>query len=192
MKKFLLILLTTTLALAACLGDDGTNYPPDSEQLIGNYEGTMKIGLATGDTTVHVRVNFDQGLSIAPMAMHLMMDSIVSIDPKGTTARELEKIEFFTTYTAQDNKMGLVKIGISSTASDLYVMALPDDPDHIVGADKTPHTVRLTIMPTDNCTYNTIDKRLNINLKITNAKLDGQRAERFKDIPLTINASPVR
>lgn len=176
-------ILSAAFGIASCLGDD--DLPPTgAESVFGIYEGRMTMGLPQGDTTINVQVQVDRNIAIAPMAMHLMMDSIIALDTASSSYNDLKKITYYSAYTAKE-ELGTVTFDIPAAASDLYVVAPPVDPDHVVGADKTPHTVRLTIMADGPCSYTPTDG-LTLHLKATNAKLDGVRAPKFRPIPLTI------
>lgn len=199
MKKFLTLttlftLLIATYSLFSCLPDESSYIPAGADKAVGLYEGQMKMGLPQGDTTINVQILVDQTISIAPMAMHLMMDSILVIDPASTAAKDLEKLVYYTTYAAQEEANN-VKLEILSSASDLYVLTppeLPEDSENLTVPSQVPHTVRLTIMQDGVCNFTGSDNTLTLHLKVTNAKLDGKKAERFRPISLTIeNAQKV-
>lgn len=179
-KKFSIVMaLAAVLSFVACDIDDDNNLPAcptGAEAAVGMYEGKMEIAGMGNDTVVDVRVQVGRSIAIAPMPLNLMMDSIIAIDPKGETAKELSKLVYYSDYTAKAAGETKIEFEIPMSSSDLRILA----------SDKKYHTMRLGIGKRAECFYAKNDSTLSLNLKAADAVLDGKKVERFKGISLTI------
>lgn len=182
MKKKISIVMAMALGLCLASCDTDNNYdelpvcPVGAEAAVGLYKGKMEISGIGNDTIVDVQVQVGRTIAIAPMPLNLMMDSIIAIDPKGETAKQLSSMVYYSDYTAKAAGESNVEFDIPMSSSDLRILA----------SDKKYHVVRLGIGKRADCVYAKKDSTLSLNLKAADAVLDGKKVERFKDISLTI------
>lgn len=179
-KLSIVMAFAAGLSLTSCDKDDNLDplpiCPVGAEAAIGTYEGKMEISGIGNDTIVNVRVQVGRTIAIAPMPLNLMMDSIIAIDPKGETAKELSKMVYYSDYAAKAAGESNIEFDIPMSSSDIRILA----------SDKKYHVMRLGIGKRADCVYAKKDSTLSLNLRADDAVLDGKKVERFKEISLTI------
>ena len=190
MKKHFIILgiiaIFSSIFATSCgdFGDDDSNYPENYEQVAGVYSGQMSVGLPEGDTLIDVLISIERYLTINPMPMHLLLDSIIDVEQESTLAKQLANTMYYTNYSVNptEQKDGKYR----------EVINIPSSPsDFVIYIKNWGHSVRLYHAP-DGESY--VEKengnpRLYINLKTTNAYLDNNKVEKYREIPLKIKGA---
>lgn len=190
MKKhfivFGIIAIFSAIFATSCgdFGDDDSNYPENYEKVAGWYVGQMSVGLPEGDTLIDVGISIDRYLSITPMPMHLLLDSIVDIDRESTLAKQLANTMYYTNYS----------VNLPAPNDDKYrrVINIPSSPsDFVIYIKNWGHSVRLYHAPDGESYVQTEggNARLYIYLKTTNAYLDNNKVEKYREIPLKIEGA---
>lgn len=190
MKKhfivFGIIAIFSSIFATSCgdFGDDDSNYPENYEKVAGWYHGQMCVGLPEGDTLIDVDITIDRYLTITPMPMHLLLDSIVDVDRESTLAKQLANTVYYTNYSVSPTEQ---KDGVYRT-----MINIPSSPsDFVIYIKNWGHSVRLYHAPVGESFIKTEGgyARLYIYLKTTNAYLDNNKVEKYREIPLKIEGA---
>ena len=166
-----IMLMMTAVGFVSCDFDDDIKCPEGAEDMVGFYYGKMKIERPQGDTIINTTLEVGEYFVIRPMPVHLLMDSVLTIDPKSELYKELGNIIYYTDYTVGKSESGKKKVNLLESPSALRMMI-----------DKNTYIVKLAFKPDGDCYYLEKDGTLTVNLVLEEVKVDDKKAERFVPI----------